>query len=335
MVSRHDLDSAKERLRIPELWRILNLPGEPRKSCRSPFREDRRPSFSVYDEGRRAKDFSTGENFDAIAFFAKAQGLSKSEAIRRFVELATARPEALEPIIYHSKPAEVERKLDLTGFCIAKPFQVNAIAGSRGIDVRAVLLAQKMETVAIGWVCGFSSWILTDSSRMCAEARRIDREPFPATPKLGIRKAHTIAGSKKNWPVGVLPSIKYREFELIGMVEGGPDYLALLHFAIRQNRKGILPVAMLGRAQGLRGIHRASLEYFRNKRVRIYPHDDQDARSYDAAARWARELRLMDARVDFFTFEGITKSNGGRCKDLNDCVAAAERFQTRLEALFP
>ena len=27
---------AKDRLRIPELWRLLGLPGEPAKSCRSP-----------------------------------------------------------------------------------------------------------------------------------------------------------------------------------------------------------------------------------------------------------------------------------------------------------
>ena len=42
-------ESAKERLTIPELWRLLNLPGNPGRSCRSPFREDRNPSFSVYD----------------------------------------------------------------------------------------------------------------------------------------------------------------------------------------------------------------------------------------------------------------------------------------------
>jgi hypothetical protein len=96
-----------------------------------------------------------------------------------------------------------------------------------------------------------------------------------------------------------------------------------------------LPVAMLGRGQGLHGIHPDSLEHFRKKRVRIYPHDDEDGGSYETTAMWARQLIQLDAEVDFFTFEGITKSNGARCKDLNDCVAAVKRFRTRLEGLFP
>jgi len=29
MIDRSEIDAAKERVRIPELWRILNLPGEP------------------------------------------------------------------------------------------------------------------------------------------------------------------------------------------------------------------------------------------------------------------------------------------------------------------
>lgn len=33
------LEVAKERLSIPDLWRLLNLPGKPGRSCRSPFRE--------------------------------------------------------------------------------------------------------------------------------------------------------------------------------------------------------------------------------------------------------------------------------------------------------
>jgi hypothetical protein len=53
MPNRQTIDLAKERLLIPTLWRLLELPGNPKASCRSPFRKDKKPSFSIYDRGRR------------------------------------------------------------------------------------------------------------------------------------------------------------------------------------------------------------------------------------------------------------------------------------------
>ena len=46
------LEVAKERIRIPDLWRELGLEGEPKKTCRCPFHEDRSPSFSIFDDGK-------------------------------------------------------------------------------------------------------------------------------------------------------------------------------------------------------------------------------------------------------------------------------------------
>lgn len=79
---------AKERLRTPELWQLLNLPGEAAKSCRSPFREDSSPSFSVFDDGLRWKDHGTGEHGDAVDFLARARNLSLKDAIAEFKRLA-------------------------------------------------------------------------------------------------------------------------------------------------------------------------------------------------------------------------------------------------------
>jgi hypothetical protein len=87
LVSRAAIDAAKQRLRIPDLWRLLHLPGQPRASCRSPFRDDKRASFSIFDEGRQAKDHGTGEDFDAPAFLAKALGLSAGQALQRFIAM--------------------------------------------------------------------------------------------------------------------------------------------------------------------------------------------------------------------------------------------------------
>lgn len=98
-----------------------------------------------------------------------------------------------------------------------------------------------------------------DESGICAEGRRLNRKPYPALTIegkvcLGERKAHTLRGSRKDWPVGILPAKEYRQsVEAFMLVEGGPDYLAALHLELQQKRTGILPVAILGRGQGLRG----------------------------------------------------------------------------------
>lgn len=88
------LSQAKDRLRIPELWSRLNLPGTPAKSCRVPWRDDERPSGSVYDEGRRFHDHGTNEDFDAPAFLARARNMSNADGCREFINLAgvTATP---------------------------------------------------------------------------------------------------------------------------------------------------------------------------------------------------------------------------------------------------
>jgi hypothetical protein len=77
----------------PELWHRLGLPVTPRTSCRSPFREDKTPSFSIYANGRRWRDHGARADIggDAVDFVAHALNLSKSDAARRLIELAGTR----------------------------------------------------------------------------------------------------------------------------------------------------------------------------------------------------------------------------------------------------
>lgn len=188
-------------------------------------------------------------------------------------------------------------------------------------------------------MCGYHSWILFDQSGLCAEGRRLNRKPYPALAisgkiRLSERKAHTLRGSRKDWPVGVLPTKEYRQsVEAFLLVEGGPDYLAALHFALQQRRTGVLPVAMLGRGQGLRGLHPESLEHFRGRRVRIVPHADPDGGSYLSAARWAKQLRTVGAEVDCFNLKGLHTATSKAVKDLNDCCELAISQAAELEKL--
>lgn len=82
----------KERLTIPEVWRILGLPGLVRKKCCSPFRDETRASFSISKEGRYWKDHGTGEGGDVFDFYQKATGLTKAEVHNALFELCHLTP---------------------------------------------------------------------------------------------------------------------------------------------------------------------------------------------------------------------------------------------------
>jgi hypothetical protein len=145
--TRFDLDLAKERLRIPELWRILNLPGEPAardgvKFC-SPLRPDAHPSCSVYDGGKRFRDWSTGKDYDAIDFVGEALGLQNGEAIRKFIELANGHQVAAAhaPVFRAQKKTEARRPLQLPELSIPSQFDLRRLFRFRSISIMALQIA--------------------------------------------------------------------------------------------------------------------------------------------------------------------------------------------------
>ena len=88
------LKASLERLSVCDVWQRLGVEGKPGrngKACRSPFRPDRNPSFSIYMDGRRWKDHATGEGGDAADFCAKARNLSREEGARLLIDLAGTR----------------------------------------------------------------------------------------------------------------------------------------------------------------------------------------------------------------------------------------------------
>jgi hypothetical protein len=166
-----------------------------------------------------------------------------------------------------AKATGVNSRPNLSAFGTGSFEVVETVAISRKINPRAVAIAGEMGCLRFGRVCGYSAWVLTDISGRCAEARRIDGKLFPAFTGKGVelaeRKAHTIRGSQKNWPVGILPVLEYRnKFNIIALVEGGPDFFSALHFALLQNRMDIQPVAILGRGQAKHVFARIALSSF-------------------------------------------------------------------------
>ena len=329
---KQDLQALKTALTIPDVWRRLGLAGTPGKTCRSPFREDRKPSFSIHDDGRRWKDFATGEGGDAIDFIAHACAVDTPEATRRFLTMAgTSLPLPCSP----PRPTPA-RSLILPPLHRGTLAEVASVARSRRLNPAAIALAQSLPTLAFGDVCGLPSWILCDDARRIAEARRVDGRPFPPSGELAERKAHTLRGSVKNWPVGVavLHRHKLPHFRAIMLVEGGPDYLAALHFALARDVHDVLPVAMLGRCAGHR-LDSEALALLQDRTVRIYPHNDPDGGGMVSACAWAQQLHEHGCAVDLYPLTGLSRCDGVAVKDLNDCAVIAPADESQLSDLLP
>jgi len=92
-MSQDSLSKCKQKLPLPELWRVLALRGEPRRSMPSPFREDKNDSFSVFQkEGKwYFKDHNPAydaHHGDEITLLELAKNISNTEAIKLYHEMA-------------------------------------------------------------------------------------------------------------------------------------------------------------------------------------------------------------------------------------------------------
>ncbi len=329
-------DHLRETYRITDAWRDLGFDGTPAKSCRSPWREDRKASFSVFDDGRSFKDFSTEEAGDVFSFVMRALDLPFKEAAQ-WIEGRTGTGPRIETPrqtkVPRSHPAKEKRSLKLPTLDEGTHDDLAQVARIRGLDPYAAEIAVKIGTLRFGQVCGERSWILTDGSGKLAEARRLDGKTFEPVGSLSARKAHTLAGSSKAWPCGLtLAEDPPNHSPTVLLVEGGPDYLAALDFLIRFKAQGFRPVAMLGKSNG---ISSEALELMVGRRVRIYPHHDPGGGGMEAAHKWAEQLASVGCQVDGFSFDGLTMGGGQPITDLNDLLFADEESRIAWKGLLP
>ncbi|HET9373896.1 MAG TPA: CHC2 zinc finger domain-containing protein [Chthoniobacterales bacterium] len=75
------ISEIKNRFTIPQIGKEFFPDWVPAKSCRSPFRPDHTPSFSVYHDGKLFMDFATGDRGDVIDFYALANGINPPQAL--------------------------------------------------------------------------------------------------------------------------------------------------------------------------------------------------------------------------------------------------------------
>jgi len=333
------LDEAIQRLPLNTLARRLGIAGEiPDRdgkdvSCWFPENHpngDRKPSFNLHESLTRFKCFSCGIKGRGPDLIARVLNIPEKEATKRFIEMAGG----ISPDAVATHPKETKRKALTLPPDVHKGTEgeIMALAALRGFSSHAVALAGGMGVLGFGTVHTFPCWIVSDTARKNAEARRLDGELFPALGELSERKVHTIKGSSKAWPVGIQPvHSKPKLFTKIALVEGSADLIAAFHFLIELEIWDTLPVAMLG--SKCRIIDTEALKRFRGRTVKIIAHTDDAGQ--EAVKGWKEQLAAAGAeRVTLFNLAGLLMKNGSPVKDLNDCVHLRAEDQSELEGLF-
>ena len=317
------LGAAENRLPLPALARTLGMsicerPGP----CLSPFREERKPSFSWrYNQDGRArwKDFGTGEGGDSAAFLGKALGLDNADAITRYLELAgiskdrddlplkplpvlptLSRKEPLEPIKLPNLPEDLH------------PGTIGEIAELRKLRDWDLSIEFLHEVSSLGYLRfgrwqGQRAWFLIDAAKRFFEARRMDGLNWYSGAKSDSRGTKFLLGAER-----------INSESLVLLVEGAPDFLACSiykHLGHKQSTcfaENAVPVAMLG--AGVR-LKEQDLERFKGARVIIFPHLDSAGRN--ARDNWKAQLVKAGARVADICLQNYVYKGG---KDLADTI---------------
>jgi hypothetical protein len=264
-----------------------------------------------------------------VDFFQRASSLPQKDACRKFIELAgghfTPAPRAACP-----RPVETKPKPAFPDFHTGTAADFKQLADLRNIGREGIEWASERGLLCFAKLKDCPAWIITDSARLNAQARRMDGRQWEHI----AAKVWTLPGAWASWPIGIKEA---KDFPAIALCEGAPDllaahYLALWEQAPHHATRDVQcsPVAMLGASQR---IHADALPMFTGKRVRIFGHDDDAGRG--AVTRWAAQLESVGANVDAFTFAGLQQKDGKPVNDLNDSLLMDAGCFARLERMLP
>lgn len=326
------LERAKQQLGIPELWERRGWPGKPGRTCPVPYREDRKPSGSVFRDGLLFHDFATGETLDAPALLAKVEDLSMAEACRRFLGLAGVQPDAAADNAPTRPPrrasADIRTKPTLPPLRQPTADEIEAIAEQRGIRPGGCELARLLGLLHVASWHGLPVWAIADKTRWSCQYRRLDGRPFEIRGG-ATTKTITAKGSWASWPVGVAEAAE-RGVQRAILCEGGTDFLAGFSLVWEEKAEAaVQPVAMLG-AGG--SIPDEALPHFRAiGEVLIVP--DLDKAGAAAAARWEQQLLEAGVAASCLDLGGLYRRDNRPVKDLNDVCLMEPGELARLRPL--
>ncbi len=303
---------------LPALMSRMGYAKFAKRSCPSPFRTDKKPSWGVFQRNDRWfwKDHGTGDSGDEVDFIVKAKKIPAAHSFQRAVDIwnrmADKKSKPDEVVVLSDQVQEIRERPDRSGFGPGFDTQLETLCKLRRIHPLGVVLAQMHGVLVFGRLAGQDVYGVTDSSGHVLEVRRLDGEQFPSYGTLPERKSHAVKGSRKDWPVG-LAEVGSKGTVLL--VEGVPDLLAAFEVVAQEGAmETVCPVAMLS---GSASIGPDALPAFKGKHVRIVPHNDEAGRK--GAARWKEQLIVAGAaKVDFILLCADEEIDTTPIKDLND-----------------
>lgn len=217
------------------------------------------------------------------------------------------------------QPQESRIEHTLKHFTAGTLDSVKRLALARGIGREGIQWAVDRGVLVFGSWNGHDCWAVKDRSGKVLELRKMDGLLFPAHGGLSERKSHSVKGSSKGWPIGILEA---KNYPCIALVEGGPDFLAA-HYEIiweqapshtRQREIHCAPVAMLSASPD---ISPEALPHFKGKAVRIFPH--AESAGVLGAQKWQHQIIASGVRrCEIFDMTRVRRLTDGICKDLND-----------------
>ena len=287
-------DEARRKFTIPDLWPMLQLEGQPKTSCRSPFRDDSSPSFSIFDDGKAWCDHGTGEGGDTIEFIKTALQ-SDYKAVRRWLmeRMGVAQPiPAVAKACVKATP-KTQRKIQWPSrleSCNRDDWA--QLADARGYSHQGIHIMDQCGALRFTDADGHRAFVVTDERMRVAEIRRLDGKDWS-----NGSKAFPLKGVDKSLLLGS-PLIE-KHTERVMLIEGATDYLAALDLYTQYRRKHggsicWVPVALLG--AGCRKLHPEDAKRIRGKYVRIVP--DADEAGDQMADHWRDLLRSHACTVD-------------------------------------
>lgn len=288
---------ARQRYTVFDAWRMLHLPGEPKPACRSPFRNDNTPSFSIHHEGRAWTDHATGKGGDVIEFVRQAFGGSNYRAVRDWfgerlgIDLhdhypvtpppkGTTVQEPPKSIQWPSGPDDGDQALWIE------------FSRKKGFTFPAVWVMVKAGILRFVRVDGVQCFVVTDDDHRAAEIRRMDGLPF------GASKAFRLRGVDKRWLPGAAMIRTAKQDTAVLVCEGATDLLAAFDLYTRYRKAGgqttWCPVAILGASCKAIALECANL--IRGRRVRMVP--DADHAGDQMCDHWTEVFRRLGCTVD-------------------------------------
>jgi len=302
-VCRHLLPAGK---RDGNEWHCGNLRGESGQSLKINLAE------GIW------RDFATGESgSNLLELWRQVRGVDFAAALRE----ASAFTGQAMPEPARKDDDAARKRANWPAFSQLSRRQKLTLASLRGIAPEGIELASERGLVLSARWKNHDCYLVTDSRRLNAQARRMDGKPLIVDGR--EVKAQTLPGSRAGIPIGLHEA---REFPAVAIVEGGPDLLAAHGCIWAEDRKDVAAVAVLGAS------NRPSVAVWSalaGKRVRVYCHRD-DA-GMEAGQEWGKAILMAGAvKVEGFRFDGLRKVDGNDVQDLNDLLALApDDFEAR------